>query len=148
MNQYPVWWDTTLTIYNKYEDAQTNVVTWFRKTIDNCFWKYSNNKVTINDTVLDSNNVICRIPENELFKEKYEWLQLPNDEMGNYFTLGQGDIIVKGDVNFEIDEYTKGQRSTDLLARYKALQGCMQIEQFSVNVGAGRCDPHYYIAGI
>jgi hypothetical protein len=143
---YPVWWDTTITIYNKYEDRQTQLVRWFRHTINNCFWKASNNKVTINDTVLDSSNILCRIPKSGIYMEKYDWEQLPNDIMSEYFTLGQGDIIIKGVIDFEIDEYVKGKRSTDLLEKYK-YKGCMQIERFSDNTGYGRNDEHYYVTG-
>lgn len=143
---YPVWWDTTITLYNRYEDAQTQLIKWYRNTLTNCFWKASNNKVTINDTVLDSSNILCRIPKDGRYLDKYEWDALPNDEMENFFTLGANDIIIKGDIDFEVDEYTKGKRSNDLLEKYR-LYGCMQIEQFSVNVGAGRNNEHYLVMG-
>ena len=107
-NHYPNWWDTTITIYNRYEDPQTQYV------LKDCFWKYSGNKITIDKVVLDTNSIICRIRVNENFLEKYEWINVPNDEMHKYFTLGQGDIIVKGEVEDEIDEYHSGKRSSDL----------------------------------
>lgn len=148
MSNYPVWWDTKLTIFNKSTDALTDVVRWYKHIVDNCFWKYVGDKITINDTVLQTNNIICRIPEDNTFLEKYQWLEIPNDEKENYFTLGASDIIVKGAVNDEIDEYAKGKRSTDLIAKYKELQGCMVIERIAINIGAGRCNPHYLVNGI
>lgn len=147
-NHYPKWWNTTLTIYNRYEDPQTQYVRWYRYVIKNCFWKYSGNKITIDKVVLDTNNIICRIRVNENFLEKYEWINIPNDEMHKYFTLGQGDIIIKGEVEDEIDEYYSGKRSSDLKKKYKALQGCMEIQEFSVNTGGGRGNEHYYVRGI
>ena len=113
-NHYASWWNTTVTIYNKYEDPQTNLVRWHRHVVENCFWKYTGDKITINNVVLDTNSIICRIPVNENFLEKYQWINIPNDEMSNYFTLGQGDIIVKGEVSDIIDEYHSGNRSSDL----------------------------------
>ena len=148
MNIYPAWWDTTITIYNRYEDKQTQLVKWFSFVIPGCFWKANNNRVTVNDTVLDGSNILCRIPKHPNFLERYDWEQLPNDMMGDYFTLGRQDIIVKGATDFEIDEYIKGHRSTDLLAKYNNMFGCMQIEQFSINTGAGRNDEHYLVTGI
>ena len=148
MNDYPVWWNTTVTIYNRYENPQTQLITWYRHVIPNCFWKYVGDKVTVGQAVLETNNTICRIPESKEFKERHEWLSLPNDEMANYFTVGTGDIIVKGEVGDEIDEYVTGYRSTDIIAKYKGLQGCMQIENSAINVGAGRCNPHYYVKGV
>ena len=66
---------------------------WFKHFIPKCFWKDTGNKITVGDTVLETNDIICRIPENPQFVEKYQWLNLPNDEMSKYFTLGEGDII-------------------------------------------------------
>lgn len=148
MNDYPIWWSTTVTIYNRFEDPQTQVVSWFRKTVENCFWKYVGDKVTVGETVLETNNIICRIPKNDLYLEKYEWINLPNDQMGDYFTLGQGDIIVKGEVDDIINEYQPGSRSNDLIVKYKALQGCMEIQEVANNTGVGLGVEHYHIRGI
>lgn len=148
MANYAPWWDTTITIYNRYEDKQTNVVKWYRTVVRGAFWKSTGSKVTIGDVTIDSNNIICRIREDSNFRESYEWDQIPNDEKENRFTLGRGDIIVKGEVDDEIHEYTKGQRSSDLLTKYKALQGCLQIERVGINVGTARNEPHYYVSGV
>lgn len=148
VSRYPIWWDTPITVYNRYEDPQTNVVIWFRHFIPISFWKDTGNKVTVGDTVLETNDIICRIPEDSKFVEQYKWFELPNDQMGKYFTLGQGDIIVKGEVDDVIDEYVKGHRSTDFKAKYKKLQGLMEIEMVGIKTGPGRVCPHYYVRGI
>lgn len=149
MNElYPEWWETTITIFNKFKDPQTKVVRWYKTVVTGAFWKYVGDKIMIGQTVLETNNIICRIRKDNKFLEKYQWVQKPNDEMSNYFTLGKGDIIVKGEVDDEINEYQNGQRSTDLIAKYKELQGCMSIEEIAINVGAGRCNEHYYVKGI
>lgn len=145
---YPPWWDTTLTIFNKYEDKQTNVVTWYKNIVHKSFWKYTGSKVMVGETVLETNSTICRIPFSAKFLEKFEWEQLPNDKMSEFFTLAQGDIIVKGEVDDIIDEYTKGHRSNDLLNKYKTLQGCIVIDHYSINTGIARCSEHYYVTGI
>ena len=148
MNNYPSWWDTTITIYNRYEDKQTNLVTWFRHKVDGAFWKYTGDKVVINNTVLETKNIICRIRKDDAFLEKHEWIAIPNDQMSNYFTLSQGDIIVKGEVADEINEYVSGKRSTDLKKKYKDLQGCLEIQEWSNNTGGGRGNEHYFVKGI
>lgn len=148
MSNYPVWWETTVTIYNKFEDPQTQVVKWYRTVVNGAFWKYVGEKLTIGQTVLETNSIVCRIRKDSRFLEKYQWVQQPNDKMSNYFTLGKGDIIVKGEVSDEINEYQNGKRSTDFLAKYKELQGCMSIEEFANNTGAGRCNEHYLARGI
>lgn len=145
---YPVWWDTTITIYNKYEDTQTHLITWFRTVVDTgSFWKYVKDTISINNTVLESKKTICRIRESEKFLEKYVWIGKTTEQKANYFTLGPGDIIVKGTVTDAINEYAVGSRSSDLLTKYRALQGCMEIDLVSLNVGPGRCEPHYRVEG-
>lgn len=148
MNNYPSWWDTTVTIYNRYEDPQTNIVSWFRKVVSGAFWKYSGNKITVGNTVLETKDIICRLRKDDVFLEKHQWLALPNDQMSQYFTLAEGDIIVKGEVTDVIDEYTSGKRSSDLKKKYKALQGCLEIQVWANNTGGGRGNEHYYVKGI
>lgn len=148
MNNYPSWWDTTLTIYNRYEDKQTNLVTWYRHVVEGAFWKYTGNKVVVNNVVLETKDIICRIRKDDAFLENYLWLAKPNDEMSQFFTLKQGDIIIKGEVDDEINEYTSGTRSSDLKKKYKALQGCLEIQEWADNTGGGRGNEHYYVKGI
>lgn len=147
-NFYPIWWDTTLTIYNRQEDPQTQLISWYRHTVSNCFWKYVGDKVRVGETVLETNSIICRIPKSDTFVEKYEWVNIPNDKKQNYFTLSPRDIIVRGEVLDEIDEYASNQRSSDLIEKYKALQGAMEIETVSINTGIGRGSEHYLVRGI
>lgn len=149
MNElYPEWWETTITIYNQFKDPTTKVVRWYRTVVDGVFWKYVGDKVTVGKTVLETNNIICRIRKDSRFLEKFQWIQLPNDTMSNYFTLAKGDIIVKGVATDDINEYESGHRSNDLLSKYKELQGCMSIEEIAINTGAGRCNEHYLVKGV
>ena len=143
---YQTWWNTTITLYNKYEDPQTQVVRWFKHKIDGCFWSYTGNKVKINNVSLDTSSTICRIREDDKFLPKYDWEQLPNDVMGDYFTLGRGDIIIKGDISDDIDEYVSGHRSTDLLSKYGKYQECIEVGTIAINVGGGRNNPHYRVS--
>lgn len=147
MNHYPKWWNTTITIYNRYEDPQTQLVSWFRHVVDGAFWKYSGNKVTVNNVVLETKDIICRIRKDDKFRERHEWINTPNDEMSEYFTLSQGDIIVKGEVADTINEYMAGKRSSDLKKKYKALQGCIEIQEWANNTG-DRGNEHYFVKGI
>lgn len=147
MSNYAPWWDTTITVFNKYEDPQTHVITWYRKVVTQAFWKYVNDTVSVGGTVLEAKKIVCRIRESSAFLEKYLWLKQTNDSRANFFTLGSGDIIVKGEVSDVIDEYTAGKRSSDILSKYRALQGCMEIDTVAINIGAGRCEPHYRAEG-
>lgn len=147
MSSYPIWWENTITLYNKHEDPVTNLVTWSRTVIEGCFVKNANNKVIINNTVLDTNVTIVRIRETSAYLPYMNWISTPNDKRSKYFTLHQGDIIILAEVDDIIDEYTKGKRSTDVMAKYKAYGKCLTITTHQENIGSGRVCPHYFVQG-
>ena len=148
VNNYPEWWNHTITVYNKYEDPQTRVITWHKVVLHNCFWQESEDKLSVGETIIKTNSTKCRIPVNTNFKEKFEWEQLSAIDKAKYFTFGIDDIIVRGEVSDTIDEYSSGKRSSDLLNKYKKLQGCMVINKCSINTGTGRGCEHYYVKGV
>lgn len=147
-NIYPIWWDTTITIYNKYENPQTQLITWYRTVVEKAFWKLRGDTVTIGEVNIETDYTVCRIRKDSRFLERHEWIKIPNDQMSQYFTLWKGDIIVRGEVEDEINEYQAGMRHTDLLNKYRELQGCVEIDQIGINVGPGRCNEHYFVKGV
>ena len=147
MNNYPVWWDNTITIYNKYEDEQTHIISWYRKVLDKCFFKNVGNKVSINNVELETDDTICRIPKKDDYMKPHLWVALPNDQKSEYFTIRVGDIIVPDEIQEDINEYIEGHRSTDFIAKYKNLQGCITVEAVGNNTGIGRGNEHYRVSG-
>ena len=145
MNNYPEWWNQTITVYNKYSDASGRI-TWYRHILRNCFWKDTDTMLVNGETIIQTNVTLCRVPVNKNFREKYVWDGLTS--RGNYFTFGTGDIIVKGIAEDVVNEYEAGKRSSDLLTKYKNLQGCFVVEKCSVNTGNGRGNEHYYVRGV
>ena len=146
MSNYPEWWNTTITVFNKYEDPATRKITWHKTVIPNCFWKNTGNKIVIGETTLDTDATICRIPLHEAFLENYQWNT--TEDKSAHFTLNSGDILVRGKVDDKIDEYASGVRSSDILTKYKKLQGCMVINKWAINTGLGRGLEHYYVRGV
>ena len=142
---YPPWWNTTITVFNKYEDPLTHTITWYKTVVPGCFWQFIGSKLTVKQVVLDASSITCRIPQDTNFMRKSEWVNLPNDQMHKYFTLGLGDIIVAGAVSDIIDEYTTGHRSTDVLNKYSQYQECIEIGSVAINIGGSRNHPHYLI---
>lgn len=144
MSRYPVWWNSTVTLYNRYEDPLTQLVTWYRTVLTDCFWKvnvvtrYDSSEINKSYT----NQIICRIPKNNDYYSAYEWKRFTAMNRSNTFTLQTGDILINGEVDDVIDEYTKGQRSTDLAERYKDL-GVIRIENVADNSDETRNIPHY-----
>lgn len=144
---YPIWWDSDITIFNKYEHPQTQLVTWHKHTLSNCFVQTAKSMLSAGQITYDTSNIIVRIPQNDNYKDYGEWINIPNTEQGNYFTLHQGDIIIKGNIEDIIDEYTNGIRSTDLISKYKNIGVCFTIDRWQDNTGTGRGTPHYFASG-
>lgn len=155
MSNFPFpWWDKTFTLYNKLVDPDTKEVSWYRTVLENCFWKYVNNTfyvgvrgISTSGLSIETKNVICRIPKDDRFVDRKTWFSLNNNERAECFTLGNGDIIVLGEVEDEINEYEKGKRSTDLVMKYKELDGCIEVETYVLNTGTGVGMEHYRIIG-
>lgn len=148
MNNYPEWWDTTLTVYNKFVDPQTQVVTWYRTVVEQCFWKDTGSKVLVGNVTLDGNYIICRIPVDERYVSPGDWRNLGPELRAGCFTLQPDDIIIKGEVSDTVDEGVSGSRATDLIKKYKKLGSCTQVNTVTDNTGGGRGDEHYSVKGI
>lgn len=147
MNHYGQWWDDTVTLYNKVTD-RNGQVTWYRHLLEECFYKHTVEKVTTGDTTLTSDSSVCRIKVSDDFLPKREYDLLDNADKEVFFTLAAGDIIVPEEVDFEIDEYTRGKRSTDLVKEYKDYPGCFTIEIVDINTSGGRGNEHYKVKGM
>jgi len=144
-NTYPIWWDKTITIYNKIT-ADDGKVSWQSTVISGCFWKYINETKYVDNVKMQTKEVICRIPEQDNYVPYLEWKTL-EDKTGK-FTLHTGDFVVYGEVNDVIDEYTKGQRASDVLNKYREVNLAFQIEVFTDNTGDVLNSEHYRLGGI
>ena len=62
MSNYPDWWDKKITIYNKYTDNSTRVVTWYRTVLTDplSFWKEVGDRTVVGNVTLDTKSIICR----------------------------------------------------------------------------------------
>ena len=139
-----MFWDKTITLYNKFEEEKSGKVTWHRHRIEECFFKDSQSLSSGGNVRKKSSEGIARIPEQTDYVSPSEWLKLSEQDRAKVFTLQVGDIIISGDVSDDIDEYTKGMRSSDLIAKYISL-GVLSIKTVNVNTFAPGA--HYFIRG-
>ena len=144
-NTYPRWWNQTVTVYNR--RAVGNKTAWQRTVIGGCFWQNLNSRKYAGNAELDTNAVTCRIRKDERYIGRVEWLGLSDDERAGRFTISRGDVIILGDVDDEVDEYSQGKRSTDLINKYKEASRCMVVEDFQDDTGGGRGSEHYHVRG-
>ena len=153
MSNFPfAWWTKTITIYNKLVDPTTQRVSWYKTVVENCFWKatnvlYNMGRFGTSTTGirLETKDIICRIPKDDRYVDKRTWKELTN--RAEYFTIGNGDIIILGEVDDIIDDYVAGKRSTDLISKYKEYDACIEIETYVDNTGEGLGLEHYRIVG-
>ena len=148
MNRYPSWWNETITLYNKFIDPVDKKTKWYRHIISDCFYRHTTEKLTVGNTTIASDISICRIRISDNFVGKDDWDNLPDEEKQEKFTLTGGDIIIHGETDFEVDEYTTGKRSSDLIKENKQWPGCFTIETVNINVGGGRGNEHYHVKGV
>ena len=146
MNHYGKWWNTTITLYNRFENIDGKIK-WYSHVIEGCFYSQQRNKVIVDSTVIEANSSLCRIRISGNFMAKDEWNNLPEADKQYMFTLCPGDIIVGSEVEFEIDEYAKGSRSSDMMKKYREWPGCFIVDSVGINAGGGRGNEHYAARG-
>lgn len=139
------WWNDNLTLYNKYTDPITRLITWYRTVLTNSFYMNQSQNIQFTNVQIKSNNQIARIPQNDKYLPEELWEKIPSDLMSNYFTFSVGDIIVNGIVEDEINEYEQGKRSNDLVAKYQT-KGVFRIQKLQENTSIN--PKHYYLVGV
>ena len=123
---YPAWWDQTITLYHRIT-APAATVSWNRILLNRCFWKETSAQSQKELTAYNQRYVIVRIPLRDI-------------------PINIGDILIIGVVDDEIDEYTSGMRSADLLAKYQGRSAKVQTVAINNQTGIGY--PHIRIGGI
>lgn len=139
-----MFWNKTITLYNRYEDELTGKIQWYRHKINDCFVKATNNTVTVGNVKLQTDDNIIRIPLQNIYLAPHLWKELPNDKKQDYLTISGGDLIFLGEVTETIDEYTAGKRSSDLIAKYKSI-GSVFVN--SININDFLPGAHYLVRG-
>lgn len=138
-----MFWNKTITLYNKSEDDQTGIK-WYRHKLENCFFKSTRNVSEGGGVQRATTDTVIRIPKQNNFLAPFEWVGLSDRDKANYLTLQEGDLIILGDVHEDIDEYTTGQRSSDLIAKYSTL-GSVFVD--SVRNNTDLPGAHYFVGG-
>lgn len=137
-------WNKTITIYNKHEDKQTGLIKWYRHIIHDCFFKTTNSRINVGSVSISSDDTIVRIPAQECYIPPFDWNNLPNDIKRQYLTINKGDLIFLDAVSEDIDEYTPGKRSSDLIEKYNLL-GSITVN--SININDFGPLAHYFVRG-
>lgn len=129
----------TITLYNRYTDKSSgrSVIHFKRTVLKNCYFGTETVKQINGNTLSQANNYICRIPQNDAYIDIY------NGEEDR-FTLKPGDIIVKGEVEEEIQD-VQGERVSDLLQKYNGTSFTVRAVSDNTLLADSR---HYRASGV
>jgi len=140
----------TITIYNRLQasDSPDRKEHWYRHVLNECFFTSRLTAVqgARADTMLhveQKNSYTVRIPGKKAYKKYVEWSILPEEQKNDFFTITDGDIIIKGECAEEISAEL-GQTATQLLRKYKP--EAFAVTAFSDNT-SHFVDKHYRIGG-
>ena len=139
-----MFWNKTITLYNRAEDNQTGAVKWYRHRIEYCFCKQTNSQMNTGVEQFTHVETIVRIPEQDNYQPAHKWVDLSDNEKAKHITLQSGDLIVLGDITDTIDECTNGKRSNDLIKKYTD-SGAISVK--SVNINNSLPGAHYFVKG-
>ncbi len=137
---YPAWWNQDITLYNRYE-GKDGAVKWYKSIVSGCFVKNIRSYIVSSGKGDAGSQNIIRIRKSDKYIPPEEWSETQYCE--HSFTLKGGDIVVIGNVSDNIDEYQKGNRSSDILQKYSTR--CFVVGSVSVNDFGSLA--HYMISG-
>lgn len=95
-----------LTIYNKYFDKSTRSDKYQRTVLKSIFWNESKAYNRLQSGLTDADKVNIMIPMSSNPTRQYippKQFEKLNDKF-NYFTISEGDRVVKGAINLEINQ--------------------------------------------
>ena len=82
-----MFWNKTITLYNKYEDKDSGTIKWYRHKLEGCFYKVTNNKVNVGNVQMTTDDNIIRIPEQMNYLPPYKWIKLTEKDRQEKFIL-------------------------------------------------------------
>lgn len=138
--QYPRWWNTSLTVFNRVFNADTKATMWQKTVLQNCFYLQNSGLVQSGAEIRANDSYVVRIPASEAYIPQAEWETMQSGREG-CFTLAPGDLIFKGEIPDEIESGS----GNSLLERYKP--DCFKIQSVYDGTGYGVLG-HYMAEGV
>lgn len=93
---------TDITVYNKYYDKVNDVDRYQKAIIRGVNWQGKRN-ATVSDKGLNrDDSILIFIDKLDNYVSPKRFDRLTDEERSNYFTFGLNDLVVKGEIDFEI----------------------------------------------
>lgn len=100
--------NTDITVYNRYYDKENRADKWQKTVLRNVFFDETKGANRLAGGLVADDKILVMIPfnasKNRVFKQGIYFKDMV--EVGNYFTLREGDKIVKGVCEEDIDDVT------------------------------------------
>lgn len=119
-----------ITLYNKYYDNENDVDRYQRVVIREVNWQGKRN-ATVGDKGLNrDDSILIFIDKIPGYISSKRFAKLTNEERPNYFTFGVNDIIVKGEIDFEITGL-KHNSVADLERQFDDVVNILGVQEWS-----------------
>ena len=134
--------NSVVTLIHKYyvDENGKRKVRYLRKVLENCYWASDRDKLLTNNISIDSNSIICKIPADTDFVDKYLGAE-------GTFSISVGDIVFLGNVNATISSVKQEQ---EIIESHR-VSGVMIVKKFVNNEINVKDDqfmiPHYKLVG-
>lgn len=91
-----------ITVYNKYYDKVNDIDRYQKTIIRGANWQGKRN-ATVSDKGLNrEDSILIFVDKLDNYVSPKRFARLTDDERANYFTFGLNDLVVKGEIDFEI----------------------------------------------
>lgn len=130
------WWDRTVTVYNKV--IVDKHITYVRHVLKDVFLGTSQMQSLVDGNIQTASAYVLRVPQNDKYLPPMQYATLMPAELSKHFTLCPGDIVICGDIAFDMRD-TTGFRPSDALKKYIGFI----VQSTADNTGA---DPKHYKA--
>ena len=137
--EFPPTFSDTVTLFNRYYDAETRSTTWHRTVLKGCWFSRESSRTQEGATITYADVFNVRIPKSADYHPPLEWTP------GDGFTLQPEDLIFNGNVDFEIDESTEGRRANDYFNKCKP--EAFYVKSIKINTNAAGVLEHYRAMG-
>lgn len=130
--------NTSITIYNKYFNSITRSDSWKRHVIHNVFWDSSQN-VNVYKGLTKTDKGVIYIPFNSNYMTYFVDPKTFQNDPNTYWTIQNGDIIVKGVI------YDEVSKQSDLERKYNNV---LIISSFTINDFGSQNMQHIKVLGV
>ena len=119
-----------ITVYNKYYDLDSDTYKYQRTVIKGVNWQGKRN-ATVGDKGLNrDDSIIIFIDKLDNYISPKRFDRLTEEERTKYFTFGLNDLVVKGEIDFEITGL-KPNSVADLERQFDDVVNILGISQWS-----------------